>query len=157
MAGSVRMTDDEAWSVLAASHTGILTSLRRDGCPITLPVWFVVLDRHVYVSGPAATKKFSRIRRDPRVSFLVEHGTHWVELVGVLLSGRATLVPDGALADRVAAALREKYDAFRLPRTAMPDATRARYETPIATVEIVPDGRLLSWDNARLFATGRDT
>jgi hypothetical protein len=50
------------------------------------------------------------------------------------------------------AALRVKYEPFRTPRSRMPTATRARYETQTATMEIVPDGRILSWDNSRLFA-----
>ena len=32
---SVRLGREEAWSVLADAHTGIFTSLRRDGTPIT--------------------------------------------------------------------------------------------------------------------------
>ena len=39
---SVRMTSDEAWEFVAAAHTGILTTLRADGFPISLPVWFIV-------------------------------------------------------------------------------------------------------------------
>ena len=69
---SVRLSSDEAWEVLAHAHTGILTSLRRDGRPITLPVWFAVLDRRIYVSGPATAKRHARVRRDPRVAFLVD-------------------------------------------------------------------------------------
>ena len=53
----VRLTEDEAWAELAAAHTGILTTLRRDGRPVPLPVWFVALDRHVYVRTPARTRK----------------------------------------------------------------------------------------------------
>jgi nitroimidazol reductase NimA-like FMN-containing flavoprotein (pyridoxamine 5'-phosphate oxidase superfamily) len=83
MARSVRMTDDEAWVVLEHAHTGILTSLRRDGWPISLAVWFVALDRRLYVAGQAHTKKFARIRNDPRVSFLVESGVDWRDLAGV--------------------------------------------------------------------------
>ena len=89
MARSVRMNGDEAWAVLENAHTGVLTSLRADGWPISLPVWFVALDRRIYVAGPAHTKKFARIRNDPRVSFVVESGTQWAELVGVQLTGRA--------------------------------------------------------------------
>jgi PPOX class probable F420-dependent enzyme len=145
------MSDDEAWDVLTRAHTGILTSLRRDGQPISLPVWFAALDRRIYVSGQAHTKKFARVRRDPRVAFLVESGERWIELVGVQVTGRATLISDEALAQRVAAALHEKYARFRIPRADMPDAIRTHYETDIATIEIVPQGRLLSWDNSRLF------
>ena len=39
---SVRLSDEEAWAELAAAHTGIFTTLRRDGRPVTLPTWFVV-------------------------------------------------------------------------------------------------------------------
>ncbi len=152
MARSVRMSTDEAWAVLARSHTGILTSLRKGGSPISLPVWFVVLDRKIYVSGQAHTRKFARIRRDPRVSFLVESGEPWVELVGVHVTGRAAIVEDAGLAERVAAALHEKYSRFRIPRAEMPDATRGHYETAVTTIEIVANDRILSWDNARLFA-----
>ncbi len=147
---SVRLTTDEAWAVVAASHTGILTSLRRDGVPIALPLWFVVLDRRVYVSGPASTKRVARIRRDPRVSFLVESGERWAELCAVHLTGRARVVTEPALLVRVAAALDAKYRGFRTPRAAMPAATRAHYEIQLATLEITPDERILSWENARL-------
>ncbi|MGH8982506.1 MAG: pyridoxamine 5'-phosphate oxidase family protein [Acidimicrobiia bacterium] len=152
MARSVRLSTDEAWEVLGRAHSGVLTSLRRDGTPISLPVWFVVLDRRIYVSGQQHTKKFARIRRDPRVAFLVESGERWAELVGVRVTGRARAVDDPELAGRVAAALHEKYARFRTPRDEMPDATRAHYETAVTAVEIVPDGHILSWDNARLFA-----
>jgi hypothetical protein len=32
----------------------------------------------------------------------------------------------------------------------MPEATRRYYVTDTAVIEIVPDERILSWDNARL-------
>jgi PPOX class probable F420-dependent enzyme len=139
------------WETLDRAHTGVLTTLRADGTPISLPVWFVTLERRIYVSGPAQTKKFARIRRNPRVSFLVESGEHWIELMGVHLTGAARIVDDPELRARVAAALARKYDGFRTPRDQMPDPTRARYETDVTTVEITPDERVLSWHNARLF------
>jgi len=151
MARSVRLSDDECWAVLESAHTGILTSLRRDGSPVSLPVWFVALHRRVYVAGPAPTRKFSRIRRDPRVGFLVESGTSWAELVGVHFNGRARPVAPGELLDEVTTALDGEYTAFRTAREDMPDATRSRYETATTTIEIVPEGRILSWDNSRVF------
>jgi PPOX class probable F420-dependent enzyme len=155
VARSVRLSTDEAWQVIGHAHTAVLTSLRGDGMPIALPVWFVALDRRVYVAGAAHTKKFSRIRRDPRVSFLVEAGTQWAELVGVHLTGTAAVVTDADVIERVKQAFDEKYARFRIPREAMPLATRAHYETAMTTIEIRPDERILSWDNARLFAGDR--
>ena len=103
MARGIRLGVDEAWATLERAHTGVLTTLRRDGVPISLPVWFVVLDRRIYVSGPAHTKKFARVRRDPRVSFLVESGERWIDLLGVHLTGTARIVDDA----RMVAHLRE--------------------------------------------------
>jgi len=143
---SVRLSREEAWAVVASAHTGIFTSLRRDGVPITLPVWFVVCDGRIYVSGPVPAKRHARVRRDPRVSFLVESGTRWAELRAVHLTGRARIVTEPDLRARVAAALDAKYAAFRTARAAMPAATRVE----VATIEISPDERILSWDNARL-------
>ena len=147
---SVRLKPDEAWAVIEGSHTGIFTSLRRDGVPISLPLWFVAFDRRIYVSGPAGAKRVARIRRDPRVSFLVESGERWAELRAVHVTGRARIVSEPALAARVAAALAAKYAAFRTVRAAMPAATRAHYDVELATIEITPDDHMLSWDNARL-------
>ena len=146
----VELSADEAWDVVAASHTGIFTSLRRDGMPITVPVWFAVLDRRIYVSGPATAKRVVRVRHDPRVSFLVESGERWAELRAVHVTGRAHIATEPELLAAVAAALDAKYAAFRMARSAMPAATRAHYDVALATLEIVPDARVLSWDNARL-------
>jgi PPOX class probable F420-dependent enzyme len=151
MGRSIRLGVDEAWVALDRAHTGVLTTLRRDGVPISLPVWFVALDRRIYVGGPAHTRKFARIAHDPRVSFLVESGERWVDLLGVHLTGIARVIEDAALVERVAAALDAKYGAFRMAREEMPGATREHYETVTTTIEITPDDRILSWENARLF------
>ena len=150
MARSVRLSDDEAWAVIEAAHTGIFTSLRRDGWPISLPVWFAVHDRRVYVSGPARARRVGRVRRDERAAFLVESGERWAELVGVALTGRAGIVTEPDLLALVAEALDAKYSAFRTARADMPDGTRAHYEVEVATIELTPAARILSWDNSRL-------
>ena len=68
----VRLSDDELWDFLEAGHTGIFTSLKRDGFPVALPIWYTVVDRKVYFRTPAKTKKVARIKADDRCSFLVD-------------------------------------------------------------------------------------
>jgi nitroimidazol reductase NimA-like FMN-containing flavoprotein (pyridoxamine 5'-phosphate oxidase superfamily) len=144
------MSREEAWAALAAAHTGILTTLRADGMPIALPVWFVAFEERIYVGAPSHTKKLIRIRNDPRVSFLIESGERWVDLVGVHVTGHARIVEDPALLEKVRARIDEKYAQYRSDRSAMPDATANYYDVPMATIEIVPDARVLNWDNSRL-------
>jgi enoyl-CoA hydratase/carnithine racemase/nitroimidazol reductase NimA-like FMN-containing flavoprotein (pyridoxamine 5'-phosphate oxidase superfamily) len=134
---SIRLSREEAWAELANAHTGIFTSLRADGTPITLPVWFVVLDERVFFSAPARTKKIARVRRNPRCCFLVESGTYWRELKAVLLTGDAHEITDEAVQRRVRAALDAKYDSYRSNRSTMPEQTRTVYEAPGAATDLV--------------------
>ncbi len=146
----VLLTDDEAWSELERAHTGILTTMRRDGMPVTLPTWFVVLDRRIYLRTPAKTRKVQHVQRDPRATFLVERGERWDELCAVMVYANATVHGDGPLAERVLAALDAKYAGFRTDAAAMPDATRAHYGGATAILELTPTEPLVTWDNAKL-------
>lgn len=147
---SIRLSRVEAWKVLDDAHTGIFTSLRADGVPIALPVWYVALDERIYLDAVARTKKVGRIRRDPRVSFLVESGKRWAELRGVHLTGRAAVLADPAVEARARERLRVKYAGCAGDRPAMPDETRAHYEAEHLMIELVPDERILSFDNSRI-------
>lgn len=145
----VRLSDAEAWQVLAAAHTGILTTLKADGMPVTLPVWFVVDGHSIAISAPSRTKKISRVRRDPRASFLVESGERWAELRAVHLWGRVEIVADEHQIATIADALDAKYAAYRTARAAMPASAQEHYREHMI-LRLVPDGRILTWDNARL-------
>jgi PPOX class probable F420-dependent enzyme len=146
------MTRDEALRCLADAHTGIVTTLRRDGVPVSTPVWFVVHDGAVHFGTPSRSKKAARLRRDPRIGFLVEGGERWAELWAVHLVGRATPVDDPGVLEAVAAVQAQKYAGFSTPRTEYPEATRRFYESDAQriTYRIDAEERILSWDNAKL-------
>jgi PPOX class probable F420-dependent enzyme len=147
----IRLTDDEAWAEIAAAHTGILTTLRRDGMPIALPVWFVAEGRTVAMRTPAGTKKIARVRNDPRASFLVEAGERWVDLRAVHLTGRVEFVSDESAIGRIEEAINAKYAAFVPPAAGLPAATQRRYASSVY-LRFVPEGKTLTWDNARIVA-----
>ena len=71
----IRLDEDEIRDFLEKGHTGILTTLLRDGFPVSLPTWFVADGGRLYLNTPAKTKKLARIRNDPRACFLVESGS----------------------------------------------------------------------------------
>ena len=145
----VRMTEDEAWDFVEQAHTGIFTTLRRDGVPITLPVWFATLDRRIYVVTRG--KKVQRVAHDARSSFLVEAGERWAELQAVHLTGRSSIIePAEDLEQRIGEQMTRKYRTFRTAPRAIPTATKPHYAKQGATIELVPDERILSWDNHHL-------
>jgi nitroimidazol reductase NimA-like FMN-containing flavoprotein (pyridoxamine 5'-phosphate oxidase superfamily) len=145
---SVRLTDGESWELLERSRVGVFSSLKLDGTPISLPVWFAPLEGRIYLHGPSSSKKFTRVRNNPRVSFVCESGERWVELTAVHLTGQARVLCDEhALEESVSAAFDRRYAELR-PST-IPKAARDNYRQ-FSVIEIVPDARILSWDNSRL-------
>jgi len=146
---SIRLSDEEAWDFVARSHTAVLTTLRRDGWPVPLPTWFVADGRRIYVRTSAASAKISRIRRDPRASFLVESGEAWRELAAVMLYVHATVLDPGEEADRAIRAIDAKYEAFREATAALPTATVRHYGDRVI-VRLDPQSAPITWDNTKI-------
>lgn len=160
----IQLTEEEAWEFLEQSHTGIFTTLRADGVPLSLPIWFVTMDRAIYTRGPSKAKRVARVRRDDRACFLVESGEQWIELKAVLLTGHVSIVDDAHEITRVSHRFDAKYPvATRLAspppkaavknadsRVALPEATKKHYGSGATTLRFDPDERQVSWSNAKI-------
>lgn len=144
-----RLTPSEIWSYVADAHTGIMTTLRRDGMPIAMPLWFAVVDQTIFVHTRG--KKLTRVANDPRASFLVESGERWRDLEAVHFTGVAEVVDlDAELLERVEAETSRKYDRFRSDPADMPGHIAAAYGATMRWVRFTPDARVLSWNNRAL-------
>jgi len=147
------MTENEIWQFVRDGHTGIFTTLRRDGMPIAMPMWYCCIDRDVYMQTRG--RKLQRIQNDPRASFLVEAGDRWPELVGVHLTGRAEhLSPDDDLEAAFGTEMDRKYRAFRGGGSGgVPIPTQAAeyYAKQMqGLVRFIADDRILNWDNSKM-------
>lgn len=91
-------------SSLARERTISLTTFRRDGTPVSTPVWVVSDDgRRLLVSSPERTWKVRRIRANPDV--LVAPSSFRGRERGSRIHARATVRDDLPIEDL----LREKY------------------------------------------------
>lgn len=145
----VELTTDEAWSFIEQAHTCSFTTLRRDGSPVTTPMWFVVIDRAIYLRTLARSPKIRNLRQDPRISFVVEAGKAWAELTAVIVSGTATFVDDPAVRELIDAELARRYAGFMVPDD-VPSATRKHYADDLAYVRIDPDRPFQTWNNSKI-------
>ncbi|MCU1367288.1 MAG: pyridoxamine 5-phosphate oxidase-related FMN-binding [Ilumatobacteraceae bacterium] len=148
----IELSASEEAGLLASSRTGIITTVRSDGWPISLPVWFAYLDGAIYLRTPTRSKKVARVRNDARACFVVEAGEAWTDLHAVIWLGRLTEVVDPDLLERVGAALGDKYRVLRTSSAKMPEATKRHYGSRDTMFEMRPDERRLSWDNRKLRA-----
>jgi len=143
----VELSEAEAWEFATKSHTGILTTLRRDGMPISLPMWFAAFDGAVYLSTPARAKKVLRIKHDPRACFLVESGLAWRELKAVMMTGTISPVNDPEVQRRIAEHMATKYAGFGTNLGKVPDVTRKHYTSGSVTFAFRPT-KFITWDNS---------
>jgi uncharacterized protein len=85
-----------------------LTTYRRDGRPVTTPVWLVTLDGLIYVFTASGTGKARRVRATGRVRF-APCSMNGRRILGDWREGTGRVVDDEALRDRALAALQRKY------------------------------------------------
>ena len=67
-----RMQPDDVAEFLAQPHVGVLATLRADGRPYTVPVWFLHADGAFWISGTYERVWCKQLLADPRASLCVE-------------------------------------------------------------------------------------
>ncbi|MEO6197274.1 MAG: pyridoxamine 5'-phosphate oxidase family protein [Dehalococcoidia bacterium] len=88
------MTESQREEFLGERRYGILTTLRHDGRPVSLPVWFDWDGQKVSIFAHHESAKIRRLRRDPRASLLAANFPGEQES-WVAFDGSITIKPGG--------------------------------------------------------------
>jgi PPOX class probable F420-dependent enzyme len=150
----IRMTDAEIREFLRTQKTIILSSIGPDGVPHPMPMWFAADDDlTISMATFRGTQKIVNLRRDPRVSLLVEAGREYSELRGVVIYGTAELSEDtdAIVATLAAASQKETTEADAETRTALNEVVKKSASKRIL-IRVKPD-RIVSWDHSKLAGT----
>jgi PPOX class probable F420-dependent enzyme len=147
------MSDPEILEFLEEARVLQVATIGRDGAPHLAPMWFFVDDHKIVFRSFTKSQKIVNLRRDPRLTVLVETGDAYEELRGVMIRGTTRLVddPDAVLAmyGRLAA----KYPMVGAePVELDPDALAAefgRFATKNTGVVVEPI-KVTSWDHRKL-------
>jgi hypothetical protein len=141
------MTSEELDSFLRSERTCRVATIGADG-PHATPLWFGWDGSHVWLYSITRSKRWADLRRDPRISVVVDAGVDYVELRGVEVTGTVQMVGE-------------------VPRTGAPDENLSAIETLFAqkymgSPEMFHDGRhawlrvvptkVASWDFRKLAA-----
>lgn len=92
------MSEAEIADFVNSSRTGTLATIGPDGQPHLTAMWYAVIDGEIWLETKAKSQKAVNLRRDPRVSFLLEDGDTYDTLRGVSFEGVTEIVeePGGA-------------------------------------------------------------
>ena len=132
------MTDDVQRDEFLAARAryAMLTTLRRDGTPTTLPVWFDWDGVTVSMFCAVNSSKLIRIDRDPRISVLVTNGVDEPEY-WVAFDGRARVESAGGF--ELAEALADRYwDMSDPQRVQMLDEWRKYGDVGLRKITLEP-------------------
>ncbi len=145
------MTDEERTAFLDQGWTLQVASNGPRGFPHLVAMWYVMIDGVIHFTTYAKSQKAINLQRDPRVTCMLEAGTSYAELQGLVIEGEAAVIDDDAEATlTVMRVVNAKYRGS--PMAALPDDQLRRASTKRAVVRITPTG-LYSWDHRKLAGT----
>src|SRR5262245_469485 len=81
---------------LATKQVVVLATVRADGAPLAMPMWFLHGPETLTMISLADTQKVRNLRRDARVCVVAEDVAAGGEVRGVTVQGRAEFLDDGA-------------------------------------------------------------
>src|ERR1700740_2802916 len=143
---SIVMSEDEIADFVVKSRTGTLATIGPDGQPHLTAMWYAVVDGEIWLETKAKSQKAVNIRRDPRVTFLIEDGDTYDTLRGVSFEGVAETVEDPAVSRRVGVSVFERYPG---PYSNKMNPFVEQMMNKRVCVRIVPR-RARSWDHRKL-------
>ena len=140
------MSQDEIEDLVASSRSGTLATVGASGQPHLIAMWYGVVDGEIWFETKAKSQKAVNLRRDPRITFLLEDGDTYDTLRGVSFEGTAEIIDDPEAIFRVGVSVWERYTG---PYTeeAKP-AVDMMMNKRIAVRLVVK--RIRSWDHRKL-------
>jgi len=88
----IRMTEQEVDEFLRGRHTMSLATINHDATVHLVAMWYGFLEGCVAIETKTKSQKVRNLRRDPRITCMVEEGGRYEELRGVELVGTAEIV-----------------------------------------------------------------
>jgi len=107
--GQIVLTDEELQKLLAGSRTMTMATVAADGQPHLVAMWYAVIDGDVCFETKAKSQKAVNLRRDPRITCLVEDGATYEDLRGAAIEGTAEVSDDADLLWRIGVNIWERY------------------------------------------------
>ena len=142
----ITMTDEEVATFLEQQRTATMATLGPTGAPHLVAMWYAVLAGQVWFETKARSQKAVNLRRDPRITCMVEEGETYDTLRGVSLEGTGVIVEEPEALWEVGVSVWERYNG---PYT---DEVKPLVEfmlTKRIAVRIDVD-RVRSWDHRKL-------
>jgi PPOX class probable F420-dependent enzyme len=147
---AIRMTESELTEFLDTNMKVQVATVGPDGRPHLTTLFYVMVDGRIFFWTYGRSQKIQNLRRDPRITCLVEDGEDYFELRGATVFGKARLLEDYDelvdLGGRVATRMAGGADLGELGEQIVTQQARKR-----VGVIVEPD-RIATWDHRKMTA-----
>jgi PPOX class probable F420-dependent enzyme len=147
---AVRLTDEELDDFLDSNMKVQVATNGPDGHPHLTTLFYVMVDGQMFFWTYGKSQKIQNLRRDPRITCLVEDGVDYFELRGATIFGKARLIEDYDqlvdLGGRVARRMAGGADLGELGDQIVAQQARKRVGV------IVEPEHIASWDHRKMTA-----
>ncbi len=109
--GQIVMSEVEVADFLQQQRSSTVASIGPRGQVHLVAMWYAVIYGQVWIETKRKSQKVVNLRRDPRMSFLVETGNTYDQLRGVALEGTGVVVEDEEVVWEVCVNIFERYNA----------------------------------------------
>jgi len=141
------MSDEEVDDFLRGRHSMAVATLDADGRPHVVAMWYGFLDGAPAFETYRKSQKVVNLRRDPRMTCLVEEGNRYDELRGVELVATGTIVDDPEALVKVARSLFERYETGFGPDQGDDYISFMVAKRVVVRVDVE---QVVSWDHSKL-------
>lgn len=142
----IEMSDEEVADFVERSRTATMATVGPTGVPHLVAMWYGVIDGKVWFETKAKSQKVRNLRRDDRITCMIEDGLTYDTLRGVSIEGRAVIVEGPDEIWPVGVNVWERYNG---PYT---EETRPLVEFMMhkrVAVRVEPE-RIRTWDHRKL-------
>lgn len=144
--GQIVMSDAEVDTFLSAQRSATVGTLGPAGQIHLVGMWFAWFEGYVWFETKPKSQKVVNLRRDPRMSFLVETGQTYDALRGVAIEGEGVVLDDADLLERVCLEMFERYQGPYTPEL-RPFLDLMMHQRVVIRLDIT---RTRSWDHRKL-------
>ncbi|MDE2745889.1 MAG: pyridoxamine 5'-phosphate oxidase family protein [Chloroflexota bacterium] len=148
----IAMTDEEAKEFIETGWTLQVASNGHNGFPHMVAMWYGVIDDKIHFTTYAKAQKVLNLKRDPRITVMLESGVEYSKIKGLVIEGEADVIendPQLVMAVQDATGEKRNPNAQGRSTTPMDDEQRVRQASKRAVVRINPT-RVYSWDHNKL-------
>lgn len=144
----IHLAPDEVDALLDESSKLQVATIGRDGTPHLVPLFFVVRGGRITFWTHARSQKVVNLRRDPRLTCLVEQGERTEEVRFAQFRARAEIDDDPVLVEEVGRLLWERYVGAWDALAREEQGRRGRRRVVVT----VHPHRVVTWDHRKLHA-----